>query len=536
MMMANARWLVRFMSLGLILRINAAQEVDSKMNLEDYQRYTPAPGEESGNSSPAPTLAPSEAPTTSAPSWSPSESPTTAEPSEAPTDVPTSSPTAEPTKSSGKGAPESTDESPTSAPTQPVKKETLLVTEAPTIAPTKAPTDKAVAETAEEDKEDQPWGLFTETLDYQSIIGEVFVDFSLYSPNVTNLEMNFMKLKMGVCGSLDALVCDQAHPIKEEGPEYCAVRDDILLKDGSPSQSRTEPSLVLSDYDVTVMALASTNVKDGSGVILGSSPISWTTWRMSYGILQLGPALKKHIVETYGSELNETEINAKGVQMLQDMMSENMKRTLADGVFQKDINGFMKDIMILASVVGEEVSTYEAIMSSSGSAAHMGQHLAGEDEEGGGLMVVFFFAGLGVACFVIVALLYFSFRSRRSVVRRKRTIVVLDDTSKSCTDSQESTSSPVVVVDAEEALKEDAPRAQQQTQQQETQRWEGTSSVGASSSVGPGEGDVESQWGRSMAQSSAYTGSISAITGVSGLEQSDTWSVGSMSIDLAEWS
>ena len=117
-----------------------------------------------------------------------------------------------------------------------------------------------------------------------------------------------------------------------------------------------------------------------------------------------------------------------------------------------------------------------------------------------------------------------------------RTIVVLDDTSKSCTDSQESTSSPVVVVDAEEALKEDAPRAQQQTQQQETQRWEGTSSVGASSSVGPGEGDVESQWGRSMAQSSAYTGSISAITGVSGLEQSDTWSVGSMSIDLAEWS
>ena len=49
--------------------------------------------------------------------------------------------------------------------------------------------------------------------------------------------------------------------------------------------------------------------------------------------------------------------------------------------------------------------------------------------------------------------------------------------------------------------------------------------------------DLESHFqAQSVAQSSMYTGSaISAITGLSDMENSETWSVGSLSIDLAEW-
>jgi hypothetical protein len=647
MMFPSSRsWLQALICSSMLVHTSAVA------NLEDYMRYTPPPVEMEANETVAvnetmatstmaatttqPTYEPTLSPTTFAPTGRPSSS----EPSSAPTETASGVPTAQQTIAATTLAPTDspTEGVTTTAPTEGV------TTVAPTSdAPSKAPTAEATtvtpapstdaprkeddveltpaeseAETATETTEspteeavaveepdiaastppattetEAPGDLFSESTDSEDGVGEIFVEFSLYSPNVTNLEINFMKLKMGVCKSLDPLVCDQAHPIREEGPEYCAVRDEVLLRDGVADWGR-EP-IVLTDYGVTMMALASTNVKDTEDVIHGQS-IAWTTWRMSYNVIQLGSALLKHINDTEGTaELNPAEVNAVGLAAVQQMMEVNMERTLRNGALQQDLNDFMKDIMLVASVVGEEVPSYEPFVKRVVSPAAQGEELqGGEDGEGGGLMVVFFFAGLGVACFVIVTLLYFSFRSRRSVVRRKRTIVILDDSSKSCTDSQGSSANaqkqqqqaqPVVDTavmekdsarasarssahrastqrasasrpqqeDVEAQPEEPEPEKtssrhreeqQQQQEQQQAQQWDGASSVGNQTEEAGEEeetetqnedADVESQWGRSMAQSSAYTGSISAITGVSGLEHSDTWSVGSMSIDLAEW-
>lgn len=590
-------------------------------NLEDYMRYTPPPVEMEANE----TIAVNETTTTTTqttrePTSSSTTFPPTGLPSSAPTEIASVVPTAHQAIAASTLAPTVATEGATTvaftndAPAA----EATTVTLAPTTKSSQKEDESGITPAGsthiaqslgeegvpleELDVSDSipnaaaetevSGDLFSESNYSQDGLGEIFVEFSLYSPNVTNLEINFMKLKMGVSKSLDPLVCDQAHSIRE-GPEYCAVRDEVLLRDGV-ADWRREP-IVLTDYGVTIMALASTNVKDMRDVLHGQS-VAWTSWRMSYNVIQLGSALRKHIKDREGNaELTSAEVNAMGLAAVQQMMEVNMERTLRNGALQQDLNDFMKDIMLVATVVGEEIPSYEPFVTRVDSPAVQGDEMQnGEDGEGGGLMVVFFFAGLGVACFVIVTLLYFSFRSRRSVVRRKRTIVILDDSSKSCTDSQVSSANaqkqksqqalPVVdtavlekdptgvgsqcasaqrpaatraqeVVEAhreesDSEMKagirncEDAKKKQQNEDErdhQHLQQWDGNSSIGNQTDEAGEEethiedADVESQWGRSMAQSSAYTGSISAITGVSGLEHSDTWSVGSMSIDLAEW-
>jgi hypothetical protein len=533
-----------------------------QLGLEDYMRYTPRPTPETAA---APTIQPTTLATTEAttyvPTFTPTESPTTAAPSEAPSETPTTAaPTVAPTTEAPTKIP--TTVAPTVAPTtSPVEEEPEEETTTETTtneSETAAPTDESAGEEINEkpaEEEEEDWNLLSETSEYQDVLGSVTIDFSLYSPNVTVLEMNFPKLKLGVSGSIDEMICDQGHPISEEEGPYCSVRDDVLLTDGI-TQSRQPSSL--SDYNTTIIALSSTLVKDDSGVAPGPTPLSWTTWRMSWDVLQFGPALLQHIEEIHGADLDEDEVRAVGIAILQKMITVNVERALKDGDLQQDINDFMKDIMLVTSFVGDEVETYKIFVTHH-SVSPTGSEIE-EEGEGGGLMVILFFAGLGAACFVIVGLLYFSFRSRRSRIRRKRTIVILDDTAK---DSEEvakdagthtepntptatTANTPKVepkesaqgqekfiVMEAGNAMKEDPPQAEAEQAQQ---GWEGES-VDEENSISPedGDGDVESQWGRSAAQSSAYTGSISAITGVSGLEQSDTWSVGSMSIDLAEW-
>lgn len=527
-----------------------AGQGERKLGLEDYMRFTPRPTPSTNETVSAPAIEPAVAPTQS-PTQSPSQAPSTAAPTEAPSTLePTKAPSQTPSTFAPTGAPSTLE--PSEAPTEenvngadetagdaeaatPDAETTNTDTET-TTAETEPPTEVLVKPVPEE----EVWDQVLSTQEYENTMGSVSADFSLYSPNITNSEMNFEKVKLGVCGSINGLICDGAHSIAAQGPEYCAVLDEVLLTDGVSRALQQ-----VSDPDATVIALGSTFVKDDSGVVQGLTQVSWTTWRVTWDVLRLGPKLREHIQETFGADLEEAEITKKGVTVLQQMMTVNMDRTLRDGALQKDINNFMVDIMLITSFVGEEVKTYEPLVAPPpDSTAQSGlENETGEDGDGGGLMVVLFFAGLGVACFVIVALLYFSFRSRRSKLRRKRTIVILDDTSKESggtpqgakkgdkqgapQEAQESAQEKMAVMEPEGALEEDPPQGQQE---EGDQQWEEESMA-----EDVGEADVESQWGRSAAQSSAYTGSISAITGVSGLEQSDTWSVGSMSIDLAEW-
>lgn len=543
-----------------------------RLGLEDYMSYTPRPTPAPGTSAPAPTTiqpttrAPTKAPT-SAPSLSPSDSPTDG-PTRAPTLAPTTpaptvaattlDPTVAPTTLTPTLAPTTLapSEAPTDAPTDEVtaentakEPETIETTE--TEPPTEEEKEELVEQPSEEEEEGENWNLFSETKPYEDSLGSVSVDFSLYSPNVTVAELNFEKLQLGIRESIDGMICDLGNPVRdEEGVEYCAVRDDLWMTN---DQTRK----LIADYNTTVMALSATLVKDGSA---GSNKITWSTWRLSWDVLQFSPAWLESIEQTHGSDLDEAKLNDHGIAMLQEMMTVNMEQTLESRDLQQDINDYMKDIMLVTSFVGEEVSTYKIFVPQLSSTSPSGSELE-DDGEGGGLMVILFFAGLGVACLVIVGLLYFSFRSRRSRIRRKRTIVILDDTGKESeevekekghgTTTTESATpvtprapivepkeaaqaqEKVIVMETENAMKQDPPQADNADNAQ--QRWEGESVDEEEQSISPEDGDVESQWGRSAAQSSAYTGSISAITGVSGLEQSDTWSVGSMSIDLAEW-
>ena len=251
-----------------------------------------------------------------------------------------------------------------------------------------APSAVVNEEESEEDSVNIPSGdvssqgdLYSETLQYSESLGEVFVEFSLWCPTKDHMELDFMKLKMGVCGSIDVLVCDATDPIRENGPEYCAVRSDVLLKDAALSAVDN----AVGQMDATVIALASTNVNDASGVVHNSDLLSWTTWRMSWNVIQLGSALRQHIESMYevdGNTLSDAEKNMKGLALLQQMMAVEMERTLREGVFQDDLNVFLDGAFTLkSSVVGEEITTFGSMMPVKSTAAQGEELENGEDGE-----------------------------------------------------------------------------------------------------------------------------------------------------------
>ncbi|CAB9529230.1 expressed unknown protein [Seminavis robusta] len=533
--------LVAFCALLLL----SSPHCSANNSLADYMRATPKPT----SAAPEETAAPSTSPTTVAPTESPSVAPT----SEAPTELPTVAPsTVAPTEAEGKdadldltlnGVPQQ-EPAPTMEQTQEEKPiDDQQLQDIPTAAPSYVPAPDATTATSlppPPPTVTQAESLYDDTLDFDNSFGEVFVDFSLFSPNVTNRQMNFMKLKMSITSSIDVLICDETSPIaNHDGGDYCAVRDTVLAK-AATTASRRDPQLFAQIPKTTVLALSTTNVRDATAVTYSGKLFSWTTWKLGWDIVQIGETLREHVTERYGSDLTEEEQDEKAHSILQHMMSTEFEGILRDGVFEHDLNLFMNPIVVMTSVVGEEVATFGMAAHHSTTTSAKGEELAGEDEEGTDLMIIFFFAGLGAACFVIVILLYFSFRSRDSQVSRKRTIIIVDDTSKSCTDSQgdstQENSNKVMVFDADH-LRQDPPR-------QQDEEW-GEADVDVDdvdyeeplndNEEEEEEEEQDNQTARSMAHSTAYTGSISAITGVSGLEGSDTWSVGSMSIDLAEW-
>jgi hypothetical protein len=428
----------------------------------------------------------------------------------------------------------------TPAPTEPQPEERQLLE--PSVAPSHKPTyapsqssstldsttnalnDPTLATSANGKDDESSTSLYMTNMEHGVSYGEVFIQFSLFSPNVTNREMNFMKLKMGISNSINAIICDMSSPVAELGLDYCAVRADLLLKMGS--HSREIPLDITSE--TAVLASSTTNVQDDSSVTQSQKVVSWTSWKLGWDVIQIGAALRSKVTDKFGANLSDEESLEKATMILQQIMSDEFDRILREGIFERGLNVYLEDFMVLTSAAGEEVATYSVFANSGASA--QGQERVPEDAEGSSLMIIFFFGGLGAATLLVVVLLCFSVRYRRKPVPppAKRTIIIVDDTSK--TESDRSSTDKVMVFDTDEALKDDPPRGQQDIET--NGEAEGDGEVGGDAEAT----EDQTTEARSTTYSVAHTGSISAITGVSGLENSDTWSVGSMSMDLAEWS
>lgn len=525
--------------------------------LEAYQRYTPppAPVEEETPEETVVTAVPTSLPPTKAPTDAPTEAEVEPEKEDDKNNDKDKEETEEPTEE-----PKPVEE--TDAPTEPEEvveeePEEVVEEEAEQPAePSEEPVNEEEASTEQTGvvpSQGTEGALFSETVQHSDSVGEVFVDFSLWSPTGDTLELDFEKLKMGVVEGIDGLVCDVMDPIREEkGSEFCAVRSDVLLKDTSVT--------ALEGDDPTVIALASTNVNDSSGVVHNSDLLTWSTWRMSWSVTELGEALEQHIETLYevdGETLTESEKNVKGLALLQQMMAVEMERNLRDGEFQNSLNLYLNgDFEVSASVVGEEINKFGSMLLPSKNSASAGEEQQnGEDEGGSSLLIVFFFVGLGVAAIVAVTLLYFTCRSRQNAKNTDKEEGSNAGT-ESNPDSNNSTPAKArqaeikqdneYVIEHEGALQEE-PQQQSFHQQLEPtpQQWEEESVAeddagdeGAQNDEGSVQlGAQSAAGGRSVGQNSMYTAGsgISAITGVSGLEHSDTWSVGSMSIDLADW-
>ena len=517
--------------------------------LEAYQRFTPPPA-------PVEEETPEENIVTA--------EPTSLPPTEAPTDAPTEA-EVEPEKEEDKNNDKDNEEE-AQEPTEEPKPEKVVEEEPEEVVEEEQaeqpaePVEEAVNEegAATEQTDVVPsqgnqGTLFSETLQHSDSLGEVFVDFSLWSPTEDTFELDFENLKMGVVEGIDGLVCDAADSIREEkGDEFCAIRSDVLSKNTAVT--------AVEGGDPTVIALSSTNVNDASGVVHNSDLLTWSTWRMSWSITELGAALEQHIETLYevdGETLTESEKNVKGLALLQQMMAVEMERNLRDGEFQNGLNLYLDgDFEVSASVVGEEINKFGSMLLPSKNPTPAGEEQEnGEDEGGSSLLIVFFFAGLGVAAIVVVGLLYFTCRSRRNAKNATKEEGSNAGT-ESNPDSNNSTPAKArqaeIKQDNEYAIEHEGSLQEEPEQQSYHQQLEPTPQQWEEESVAEGdagdEGDQNDEesvqlgaqsaaGGRSVGQNSMYTAGsgISAITGVSGLEHSDTWSVGSMSIDLADW-
>jgi len=453
-------------------------------------------------------------------------------------------------------------------PTAPPAVEPAATTEAPSVAPTKAPKEDKDKEkvvetpsptnvdvTMEEELETETptttsatTGPFvfedveeTAEQDATESLGEIVMSFSLYSPGVETADLDLEVLNQAVGVSIDIMLCDNASLSGLEA-QHCAIREDLILQDAEVPA--TKQAAAVEGQTRPIMALAAKMAKDSTGIVQRNS-FSWTTWTVQFYLLEEGTLLREYVAAEGADSvaLTDEEYLAKGLEALQQIMEEELARVIQEGILQQDLTVYMNQ-EFHASVIGEEMKSFAPVVPSPVKETPKPTEAPSvEEEEEGSMMIVFFFAGLGVAGCVIVTLLYCSCRRRKRNARagkdeeedEEQAVPADDYLSKTSNNSSDKNEKTFISEEAEEPVKEEPPKKEKkEARENESEAQETRSHRSGSQKSG---NDLESHFqAQSVAQSSMYTGSaISAITGLSDMENSETWSVGSLSIDLAEW-
>ena len=383
-----------------------------------WGRLTPEP-------TAAPTVVPPSAAPTDEPTYKPTDAPTigpTDAPSVAPTDAPTERPSASPTEKPTK---ERTTESPTESPTASPTVRPWYVTvpynpnrdeestDAPTVAPSFEPVDEDTDELTNEptnEPTNAPTALFLEAdekfvLEVQTLVdtSEFVVDFSLWSPEGTAVKSvdsadhdELAEIQDGVLTSLRSLHC------KDSLTSVCTVRNEWLILSPINLASSQTKDMHHNDLTLVVPKISGLNLDGFEGNI-------WTTWDISYQIMQLGAPFIHEILEMVDEpEATPLEVNQLARDVLQERLVADITSSLRNGTFDMALRNEFKGQgwSLYSSPPGEEGNHFPFDAVSANPAAN------GNEDHGGDEKFGIYIAVCAVLACIAGVLFYFYLRKR----------------------------------------------------------------------------------------------------------------------------
>jgi hypothetical protein len=247
---------------------------------------------------------------------------------------------------------------------------------------------------------------------------QFMIRFSTWPPN-----LEFSNLHERAMRTLHSIFC--RWEIQEgAGDSVCVLRNETV-NNGSLEQVETEMEAPLGkDMEAAEDTLLSMAVEDfdeshNSNSSLSTETLYWTDWSILFRVTRLGSfiihtVVVNNMVNTMETPLTAQNIYAAGVEFLEDQLSEQLKKNILSGNFDRLMNERSSlGARVATSIPGMEEQTFYKLQHPL--VASPSSHTGPDDAENQQMIyIALFFAGLGVGFFVILGVLIVACRTTKN--------------------------------------------------------------------------------------------------------------------------
>lgn len=191
---------------------------------------------------------------------------------------------------------------------------------------------------------------------------EVTLEFSLWFPEHRASELDINGAEDGVLISLEALFCNTGNTAFtfESFDDLCVLYEHILGSNVAVVRSSRqdghdedpEATIVMAPY-VIYLEERYRYVRDGQ--------FSWTTWKVSFEIFQLGRSVVESAIAALGVESefsSEEEIYMSSARAIQNGLKRTMDANMQDGSFDSILASHVVGMQVFSSPLDEELETF----------------------------------------------------------------------------------------------------------------------------------------------------------------------------------
>jgi hypothetical protein len=191
---------------------------------------------------------------------------------------------------------------------------------------------------------------------------EFIVEVSLWSQDgfpPLDMASGLQPYKDALLTSVRVMYCE------DTTTNVCIVRDDLLLTFASSHLKQGES---IASNNVTSTPPPSTKlVPQIDGVKdVGVEPLMWTTWQISFQVIQLGIRYIEQVLKQLQTEAEPgTTISSETIiqlvpEMIKHKVTKDIEESIRDGKFDELLHEYLGNDDVVSSVVGEEKETFQA--------------------------------------------------------------------------------------------------------------------------------------------------------------------------------
>lgn len=235
---------------------------------------------------------------------------------------------------------------------------------------------------------------------------QFIIRFSTWPPN-----LDFSNLNERAMRSLHSIFCQA----EIQGDSQCILRNESVKTE---SMEHVETEIEAEDTQL-FMAVKDFEESYHSTSSLPTETLSWTEWSISFLVNRLGSFIVHTVVVNDMVNTTETPLTAQsiydaGVEFLGDQLSEEFKKNILSGNFDRLMNERSSmGSRVVTSIPGMEAETFYRLQYPLG--APPSSQIGPEAEENQpGIYIALFFAGLGVGFIVVLAMLIVACRTKRN--------------------------------------------------------------------------------------------------------------------------